>query len=207
MDDRRTFLIEMYNQMFSDINRHITVIWQSVGVVVGAFAIFSLVEKNVISIDIATSIIVILCFWLFAHMLDAGYWYNRNLAIISNTERQFLEISDLKNIQYYFGMHRSKNNKMITHLRVQAALGWGILVLVILYHFVERILPGIKAAHAEIDPVRGLPYLFLVAGLAYGGWLWRDRDASYSNFVTNSPGIEIDTSSVEYGTGHTTDPK
>lgn len=205
MDDRRTFLIEMYNQMFSDINRHITVIWQSVGVVVGAFAIFSLVEKNIISTDIATSIIIILCFWLFAHMLDAGYWYNRNLAIISNIEKQFLDVSDLRNIHYYFGLHRSKKNKMITHLRVQAALGWGILSLVILYHFLERILPGMKALHSEIDPVRALPYFFLMAGLGYSGWLWGDRDKSYSNFVTNSPGLEIDTSSVEYGRGHTTD--
>jgi hypothetical protein len=207
MDDRRTFLIEMYNQMFSDINRHITVIWQSVGVVVGAFAIFSLVEKDIIPNDIATSIIVILCFWLFFHMLDAGYWYNRNLAIISNIEKQFLDVSDLKNVHYYFGLHRSKKNRMITHLKIQAALGWGILFLVILYHFLDRILPGMRAQHSEFDPVRGLPYFFLIAGLSYGAWLWRDRDESYSNFVTNSPGLEIDTSSVSYGKGHTTDTK
>ena len=123
MNDRRDeFLVEMYRQMFNDINRHIMVVWQSVGVVVGAFAIFALVEKNIISVDIATSIIILLCGWLFAHLVDSGYWYNRNLAIIANVERQFLNKSDLRDIHYYFGKHRP-NNKMITHLRIQQALG------------------------------------------------------------------------------------
>src|SRR5436190_7893343 len=61
MDDRREFLLEMYRQMFADINRHMTVVWQAVSVVVGAFAILALVEKNIIPIDLAVSLIVILC--------------------------------------------------------------------------------------------------------------------------------------------------
>jgi hypothetical protein len=92
MNDRRDeFLVQIYNQMFNDIDRHIMVVWQSVGVLVGAFAIFALVEKQIISIDIATTIIVLLCAWLYAHLLDAGYWYNRNLVIIANIERTILE--------------------------------------------------------------------------------------------------------------------
>lgn len=96
MDDRREFLLEMYRQMFADINRHMTVVWQAVSVVVGAFAILALVEKDIIPIDIAVALIVVLCAWMYAHMLDGGYWYNRNLAMISNIERQFLVKSDLK---------------------------------------------------------------------------------------------------------------
>ena len=46
--DRKEFLLKMYDQMFNDINTHILVVWQSVGVVVGAFAVFALVEKNII---------------------------------------------------------------------------------------------------------------------------------------------------------------
>lgn len=204
MDDRRTFLIEMYNQMFSDINRHITVIWQSVGVVIGAFAIFALVEKSVLTLDLATSIIVLLCAWLFAHMLDAGYWYNRNLVIISNIERQFLEASDLRDIQYYFGMHRSKSNRMITHLKIQAALGWGILGLVLVFHFSQRVWPGMTRS-ATFEPIRSLPYLVLGASLAFCRWLARDRTASYVTFVTNSPGIRVDTRGIVFGPGHTVD--
>jgi hypothetical protein len=125
MTEREELLLKMYDQMFNDINRHIMVVWQSVGVVVGAFAIFSLVEKNVVSLDIAVSVVLLLCAWLHAHLLDAAYWYNRNLVIIANIERQFLKREDLKNIHYYFGAHRPKN-KMIEHLRIQVALGNGL---------------------------------------------------------------------------------
>src|SRR5690554_1590058 len=136
MSNREEFLLKMYDQMFNDINRHIMVVWQSIGVLVGAFAIFALVEKNVISLDIATSIILLLSAWLVAHLFDAAYWYNRNLAVIANIERQFLLKSDLKEIHYYFGSHRQKN-KMIEHLRIQLSLGAALAGLVLLYHFFD----------------------------------------------------------------------
>src|SRR3546814_19062441 len=118
MNDRHTFLLEMYRQMFADINRHMTVVWQSVSVVVGAFAVFALVEKQIMPLDVAASLIILLCAWLYAHMLDAAYWYNRNLVIIANIERQFLLNSDLQDIQYYFGAHRSKIGRASCRERV-----------------------------------------------------------------------------------------
>jgi hypothetical protein len=36
-----------------------------------------------------------------------SYWYNRNLVIIANIERQFL---GRKEIHYYFGKHRKKSH-------------------------------------------------------------------------------------------------
>src|SRR5262245_16570834 len=102
---RSDFLIAMYGKLMNDINRHIVVVWQSVGVLFGAFAVFALVEKQVISLDIAASLIIFLCAWVIAHVYDAGYWYNRNLVIIANIERQFLRRSDLRDIHYYFGKH------------------------------------------------------------------------------------------------------
>ena len=161
MDDRKTFLLEMYRQMFADINRHMTVVWQSVSVVIGAFAIFALVEKAIIPLDIASSLIVMLCAWLYAHMLDAGYWYNRNLVIIANIEKQFLLESDLTDIQYYFGAHRSKKNKMISQLRIQAFLGVGIAVLVVLSHFIDRVVPGFGCSMSHFEFSRTVPYLTL----------------------------------------------
>lgn len=84
---RSDFLIAMYNQLMGDINRHIVVVWQSVTTLVGAFAAWSLVEKNVISLDIAVTLIVGLSAWVLAHVYDAAYWYNRNLVIIANIEK------------------------------------------------------------------------------------------------------------------------
>lgn len=197
---RDEFLIEVYRQMMNDINRHIMVVWQSVGVLVGAFAIFALVEKQVVSADIACSIVVLLCGWLWAHLVDAGYWYNRNLAIISNIERQFLVKEDLKNIHYYFGSHR-QNNKMITHLRIQLALGLGLGLLVVIYHFTSRVLPGM-APGAIFDPQRAFPYIVGAAVVIYCLRLSRSRNDAYKEFIENSPGVPVSTDGVRYGAGH-----
>src|SRR5829696_2585314 len=75
---------------------------------------------------------------LIAHVYDAGYWYNRNLVIIANIERQFLRPEDQRNIHFYFGSHRA-NNKMMMHLRIQFWLGIGIAGLVLFYHFTMRV--------------------------------------------------------------------
>jgi hypothetical protein len=202
MSDRRDeFITEIYKQMFNDINRHIMVVWQSVGVLVGAFAIFALVEKKVLSLDIASTIIILLCAWLYAHLLDASYWYNRNLVIIANIERQFLGQDDLKHIHYYFGKHRP-DNKMITHLKIQLALGIGLSGLVLLFHFFDRVLPGLSLNLSHLESWRALPYIFTIASLFYCRSIQKDRNMSYKEFIKNSPGIEVTITDIEYGPGH-----
>ncbi len=200
MDARQEFLIEMYKQLMSEINRHIVVIWQSVGVLISAFAIFALVEKKVVSLEVAAALIVMLCGWLYAHLLDASYWYNRNLVMIANIERQFLLVSDLRDIHYYFGLHRQ--NKMITHLKIQMALGTGVGLLVVLFHFVERVLPGFCAPNSHFEPQRGLPYAIAVAAAIYIFRIKNHRDDSYAELIKNSPGKEIDIQQVTFGKGH-----
>lgn len=200
-DTRDELLLKMYDQMFNDINCHILVVWQSIGVLIGAFAIFALVEKKIVSLDIATSIILLLSAWLIAHLYDAGYWYNRNLVIIANIERQFLKKEDLKNIHYYFGAHRP-TNKMIKHLAIQYALAFGLAAIVLLYHFSVRVLPGIGLSWYNFEFERFLPYLFTIVAVIYLFILRKNRNKSYEEFLKNSPGIEVDTSGIEYGIGH-----
>jgi hypothetical protein len=200
-DDRKEFLGKMYDQMFNDIDTHILVVWQSVGVVVGAFAVFSLVEKNIIPVDFASSLMILLSAWLIAHLYDASNWYNRNLAIIANIERQFLNSSDLKNIHYYFGKHREKST-MLTHLKIQYALAIGIAGLFISYHFALRILPGIHQPLQNFEFTRSLPYLIVILAVVFLIRLRRNRILSYQEFLKNSPGIEVNTGGIEYGVGH-----
>jgi len=200
MDDRKQFLIHMYDQMFNDINTHILVVWQSVGVLVGAFAILALVEKQVVPIDIAATLIVLICAWLTAHLYDASYWYNRNLAIIVNIERQFLAQGDLANIHYYFGVHRP--NKMITHLRIQFYLALGIAAIVLLSHALTRLGPSIICQPGDIEPLALLPYFTLVVSLAVVLFIRGHRNRSYAEFLKNSPGQLIDASRIQYGEGH-----
>lgn len=206
MDDRKTFLLEMYRQMFSDINRHMTVVWQSVSVVVGAFAIFALVEKQILPVDVAVSLMVMLCAWLYAHMLDAAYWYNRNLVVIANIERIFLRSSDAKDVQYYFTAHRSSKNKMITQLRIQSFLGIGIGIIVLIFHLSQRVWVGLGSDLQHFELSRALPYLTAVGALWYCSWLSGDRRAAYQTFLRNSPGIPTCTDGIVFGPGHTIDP-
>jgi len=201
MNNREELLLRMYDQMFNDINRHIMVVWQSIGVLVGAFAIFALVEKKVVSLDVATAILLLLCSWLIAHLFDASYWYNRNLVIIANIERQFLKKEDLKNIHYYFGAHRPKN-KMIEHLRLQLALGIGLGTIVLLYHFFERVVPGFFAPWSNFEPIRSIPYILVLAASVYLTLLKRRCVKKYNEFLSNSPGVDVDTSGITYGIGH-----
>jgi hypothetical protein len=191
----------MYDQMFNDINTHILVVWQSVGVVVGALAIFALVEKNIIPTDYACSLMILLSAWLIAHLYDASYWYNRNLVIIANIERQFLKSTDLKEIHYYFGKHRKKS-AMLTHLKIQYALGVVIAMLFIVYHFTLRVLPGIHEPIRNFEFTRSLPYLIGVASIIFLLYLRSNRIKGYEEFISNSPGIAVDTKGIEYGVGH-----
>jgi len=200
-EKRSEFLIEMYRQMMNDINTHIVVIYQSVGVVIGAFAILALVEKQVVPMDLAISIIVLLAAWLLAHLYDASYWYNRNLVIIANIERQFLYDKDLGEIHYYFGKHREES-AMLTHLRIQWVLGVGIAVLLLLYHFATRVFPGIGGPWRNFEPQRALPYVVAVAAYPVLVRLRKSRLQAYRNFLLNSPGAAIDTTGVTYGVGH-----
>ncbi len=190
----------MYGQLMNDINRHIVVVWQSVGVLFGAFAIFALVEKKVVSLDIASSLILLLCAWLIAHVYDAGYWYNRNLVIIANIERQFLRPSDLREIHYYFGRHR-RAGALITHLEIQLFLAIGVGLLVLALHFFTVVLPVWQKAK-EGTGLTYLPWVTALAGIFV--WWWSRKKASdrYTNFLKNSPGKEIDDAGISHGTGH-----
>jgi len=204
-DYRKEFLLKMYDQMFNDIDTHILVVWQSVGVVVGAFAVFALVEKNIIPIDFACSLMIMLSAWLIAHLYDASYWYNRNLVIIANIERQFLGVADLKDIHYYFGKHRAKS-AMLTHLKIQYWLGIGIALLFAFYHFATRVLPGIHQPVRNFEFPRSLPYLFILLSFVLLWLLRNNRIESYEEFLRNSPGITVKTTGITYGVGHPAEP-
>jgi hypothetical protein len=199
---RSDFLIAMYNQLMNDINRHIIVVWQSVGVLFGAFAVFALVEKHVISIDIAATAIVLLCTWVVAHVYDASYWYNRNLVIIANIERQFLRQTDLKEIHYYFSEHR-RAGSMITHLELQKWLAIAVAGLVLGVHLMTVLIPAICDAKRFNAPLV-LPWVFTCVGLLFWRHSHKKAIDRYQTFLRNSPGKAIDASGIAHGPGHPT---
>jgi hypothetical protein len=195
---RDEFLSKMYDQMWNNINRHILVVWQSVSVLVGAFAIFALVEKNIIPIDLASSLLVLISAWLIAHLFDANSWYNRNLAIIANIERQFLKPEDVCHIHYYFSEHR-KSWSLLDQFQIQLGFGVGIYLLVIIYHFVTRVLPGIGQPASNFQFSRSLPYLISILSFIVLVLLRRKQMKAYEVFLQKSPGLTVDMSRANCG--------
>jgi len=187
---REDFLIAMYGQMWQNINRHILVVWQSVGVLAGAFALLALAEKQIISLDWAVSFIILIVAWLVGHVLDANGWYNRNLVILSNIERQFLSQADLQDVHYYFGKHR-EDSRLIEQFQLQFGFGVGIAVLVLLYHIWTRVVPGIGSPISRFDPPRAIPYAVTIIASVLLYRFWKNQGGSYDTLVQKSPGIEI----------------
>jgi hypothetical protein len=185
----------------ADIDRHIIVVWQSIGVVVGSFAIMALVEKRVLSLDFAASLLVLVCSWSIALLLDANYWYNRNLCIVANIERLFLNKDDLRHVHYYFGKHRP-NNKMISTFVPQLYLALGVIGIVLVYHFMLRVRPGLGLSLCNFSVACALPYIVAAVSTLFLLGRRRRRKKDYAEFLKNSPGIEMNTAGIEYGRGH-----
>jgi len=139
-DDRRRddFLIAMYNQLWSNINRHINLVWQPVTLLITTFGLLSLGEKGLLDFNVSVSLVILFAGWFIAHVYDTSHWYNRNLKIIANIERQFLRDSDEKEIHPYFKKDFSEG-RMIAHLRLQLALGIGILTIIVLFYILRTI--------------------------------------------------------------------
>jgi hypothetical protein len=196
-DARTELLLKMYDQMFNDINRHILVVWQAIGVVIGAFALFSLVQKQDLPLDIAVALLILLCGWMIAQLYDSGYWYNRNLVIIANIEREILNADDLSKIHFYFGEHR-RTNKLILHLRIQRFLAISVAILVVVYHLHARVRPGLHLPLSDLDLQRTFPYVALAAAFLFINYTRNDRADAYAAFLKKSPGkdMNIPTSNI-----------
>jgi hypothetical protein len=194
MENRETnrrddFLLAMYNQMWGNIDRHILVIWQSVGALLGAFAVLALIEKNVLPVDLACSIMVVICAWVAAHVIDANYWFTRNLVIIINIERQFLLSKDLQDIHPYFRDHRRPT---LDHLVVQAWLAASVFFLIAGWHFFTRVAPGFASPWGNFEFSRALPYVVALIAAVLLFSFKRKQKKSYERLLHDSPGISLE---------------
>ena len=86
------------------------------------------------------------------------------------------------------------------------SLGIGLGLIVLFYHFIERVFPGFSAPWSNFDPIRSLPYLLVLAAAMYLNCLKKLCATKYIEFLTNSPGVAVDTTGITYGEGHGHDP-
>jgi hypothetical protein len=189
---RSDFLMRMYSEMWGNINRHLTVVWQSVGVLGAGLALFALTEKHVVGPDFASAVMVLVCFWLIANAYVSSQWFNRNQAILSNIERQFLRREDLREINPYFLKHREPGD-MVSHIRVQWFLGVVLASAVITRHFFVEILP---TAHwstnvRDLDWGKLTPYAAFLAGCIAVKKVRDDVAKGEKRFQEECPGKDI----------------
>jgi len=186
---RFDFLMGMYSELWGNVNRHLTVIWQSVGVLGAGLALFALTEKNVVGVDFATGAMIVICFWLMANAYVASEWFNRNQAIISNVERQFLYLQDEKEINPFFLKPRDAG-KMESHIRVQWLLGAALAIAVLVRHLFVEVVPTFRFSLNidDLDWNKTVPYLALLGGVVAVWKIRSDGLAAERKFRDDCPG-------------------
>jgi len=135
---RDVFLLEMYKQCSAHLGRHVTAMWQCFAVL-AAFAATLRLDVRDESFDYAIALSLLLCFWLIASNLDASAWFNRNITIITNIERLFLETADA-NLVHPFFTRPAKADRIINHFLVQIYFSIAAIFILISIHFLNRIL-------------------------------------------------------------------
>lgn len=199
LDHRPDFLIAMYGQLMGDINRHIIVVWQMLGVLAASVAALVFANKEGIPTAYAVLLAIFVSAWVVEHLYDSNYWYNRNLVMITNIERVFLTDSDLDHIHPYFAEHRSSNS-FLAHLKIQRNYTVGLVLGIMLYFTFRDVVPTI-----DFDrPIKWLDVLPYAATL----WLfWKIGSVSdtyagkYLDYLKISPGIKVDRK-IDFGATH-----
>jgi hypothetical protein len=186
-DYRKELLLRLYKELWDSIHSLMASVWQSIGAIIGSLAIFALVEKKIVNLDIATSIVVAICTWSLASIIDASFWYNRNLAMVANIEREFLIKSDLVDIHFYFEKHR-KDNEMISQFVIQFSFVIVILLIFLIFHFVDRVVPGFCSPIKTFEFFRALPYILTTIASIILYKFWNNRKTKYNEFEIKSPG-------------------
>jgi hypothetical protein len=125
--------------------------------------------------------------WFLAHVYDSSNWYNRNLIIVTNIEKQFLLDSDAKEIHPFFKFPLHANNKMITHFTIQYKLGIGLGLAISLYWIAKIIQNNLGAANISIY----IPLAGIIIAAIYVNDIKKSRDKAYSDLVKLPPGKEI----------------
>ena len=184
---RQQFLMKMYDQMWNNTTRHITLIWQPIIVIfatIGAIIAAEVRGLNFDAISIFITLVVLVIGWFLAHVHDSSGWVNRNLVIISNIEKQFLVADDVKEIHPYFKPDH-KRREMIEHFQIQYFLGLALGFAVVTYYIWKIIQNGV------FENAICLPIAGLVIASIFVWWIKQRIKKSFDDLTNKSPGKRI----------------
>lgn len=127
------FMMHMYDQMFTTIDRRHKNIWEMVIAIGGGIGILKIFSYECgFYFDIAVIGYIIGLFWILARLIDANYWCNRNLFIIHEIERQLLDGSEENLFSDFRDKNRISENKYGTTIKIQIYFVLFIILLTVL---------------------------------------------------------------------------
>lgn len=68
MDEKKEFLLHIFDKVWDDIGSTIKVIWQSIIILLYAIATIIFTKANIVPITTAYSIVIIAIIWILAHV-------------------------------------------------------------------------------------------------------------------------------------------
>ncbi|HLJ84255.1 MAG TPA: hypothetical protein VKT51_08815 [Candidatus Eremiobacteraceae bacterium] len=193
LDDPRShrseFLLKVYDTYNAEIGRHFGLAWQAVSIFAASLLAVatSAIHSDVLPTWIVASLYIVLVTWAIQVVLDASFWYNRNLVVIANIERQFLSDDDDRNIQWYFKTHRP-TNKPITFMRSLLLFLLVTALIVVTFYFV---FPALAGQSCFYNMARNyVPALVLVLAIAVLRGFSQEKNREYTDFLTHAPGVD-----------------
>lgn len=153
--DEDEFLIHVYDQMFTTINRIHNNIWDMVIVIVGGMGVWNLYYQCCFwyAFDIIAIGYIIVLSWILTRLVDFNYWCNRNLIIVRNIEDEFLKNSK-ERIYKNFRAACCNYNRYRTSILIQIFFVGIVLIGTICCYFYFRYFILCKLEHFIS------PYLF-----------------------------------------------
>jgi hypothetical protein len=185
---RDDFLLEMYKECSGHLDRHVSSVWECFAVLVVAATAVT-VDHGDLVFDYAIAFAIVVCIWFGASNIDASSWFNRNITIIANIERLFLDRGDAKLVHRHF-LRPLRRPKMVRYFKVHFALAMVLAVGLLLMHLQLRLSPlgfEIKVTEAA----RLLPAAVFIVGLLTLVWI----DCAWKSGQTEDniacPGMDI----------------
>lgn len=172
----------IYNQLSVEIREYINDFWQSSFVLLIIFMLYALFKNALLSLDILTSISLLLCAWLFTSIFYFANKYNKEIHLLYNIEQEFIKNSNIENINKYLKKDKLKN-KMNTQLKLQFILAIGMTMCIIGYHFWNRIIYQPYLSWNDLSCIKIAPYAILGLCIGFLLYLKTKYNKKYYEFV------------------------
>lgn len=161
LSKREKFLIEYYNKAWNNISRAEDAAWKMMAAYAGLIAGLSFVYDK-IGVMGFLSILIIFSFFSISISMNANLWFVRNIGIISNIEKEFLEKTD-----YNYLIPRSYSKKFdFFNIHPRYWEAWWIHVFT--YFLVCITLTLFLWSEVEIIKTQ----IFIIIGFYFLGILW-----------------------------------